>query len=73
MAGVRRPDGEVLDTKGSGKYRESAVTAVLPRRLGDRGEYGGEVFGVKASWSSANSLPEKNKEQNNVRGSARTR
>jgi hypothetical protein len=58
VAGVRRPDGEVLDTKGSRKYRESAETVVLPRRSRDQGEYGGEVFGVKASWSSANSLPE---------------
>jgi hypothetical protein len=35
MAGVRRPDGEVLDMKEHGKYRESGETVVLPWHSGD--------------------------------------
>jgi hypothetical protein len=43
VAGVRRPDGEVLDTKDRDKYRESEETVVLPRRSGDQCESGGEA------------------------------
>jgi hypothetical protein len=44
VARVRRPDGEVLDMKECGKYRENRETVVLPRHSGGQVESGGEAM-----------------------------
>jgi hypothetical protein len=58
VAGVKRPNGEVLDMKERGKYRESEEMVVFPRHSGDRCESGGEAMEDDAVEGNQNCSPE---------------